>query len=175
MGREEGMWREVLTSGAKWGIVWPGGQQADAWQDRVFLGEDTHTIDAKGRVVMPARFRAALTDGCVVTTGNDRQLLVYPTETYAERAREINALPRNREGNRIRMMFFSGADEQSLDKAGRLLVRQELRDYASLPEAGEVKVVGMFDHIALWEPQAYDTERSAAEEVFLSYEEDGAG
>jgi len=119
---------------------------------------------------MPARFRDLLGGECVVTTGTEHQLLIYTREAYRIRAEEINAEPKNREGNRKRMMFFSGADEQKIDAAGRLLLKQELRRYAGLPESGEVDIVGMFDHIALWEPQAFEAEHTKAEEVFINEE-----
>lgn len=117
---------------------------------------------------MPARFRDLLGGECVVTTGTEHQLLVFTREAYRIRAEEINAAPKDREGNRKRMMFFSGADEQRMDAAGRLLLKQELRRYAGLPDSGDVMIVGMFDHVALWEPDAFVAEHAKAEEAFIS-------
>lgn len=139
---------------------------------QVFLGEYTHTLDGKGRVVMPARFRDELSDGCIVLKGQDGQVQVFPSEVWREKAAEVAARPQNRRGRRFMRTFFAGADPQQLDKAGRLLVKPELRTFANLTEGSEVMVLGVYDHVELWSPDAYDSERDLSEEVFMADEED---
>lgn len=138
----------------------------------MFLGEDTHALDDKGRVVMPRRFRDALGEGCVVAKGEDNQLLVYTPTEYRKRAEAVMEMPQSRTGRRIRRTFFSGADEQQLDKAGRLLVKQELREYAALREGAAVTLLGVYDHIELWNPERHLHDKSAGEEAFTRDEED---
>jgi MraZ protein len=138
----------------------------------VFLGEDTHSLDEKGRVVLPRRFRDALADGCIVAKGEDHQLLVFTRQEYDRKAAEVMAMPATRSGRRIRRTFFSGADEQTLDKAGRLLLKTELRTYAGLAEGNEVKVLGVYGHIELWDPETFASDKARGEEDFTRDDED---
>jgi len=139
----------------------------------VFLGEDTHSLDDKGRVVLPRRFRDALSDGCIVAKGEDHQLLVFTRKAYEQKASEVMAMPNSRTGRRVRRIFFSGADEQGLDKAGRLLLKNELRTYADLNDGGEVKVLGLYDHVELWNPTRYAEDKERGEADFTADDEEG--
>lgn len=141
-------------------------------QRAVFLGEDTHSLDGKGRVVLPARFRAALGDGCIVAKGEDRQLQVFTREAYERKAAEVNAMPPSRTTRRVQRTFFGGADEQTLDKTGRLLLKGELREYAGLAEGSDVKVVGVYDRIELWAPDIFEADKARGEEDFTRDDED---
>ena len=138
----------------------------------MFLGEDTHSLDEKGRVVLPRRFRDALSDGCIVAKGEDHQLLVFTRDAYERKATEVMAAPATRAGRRVQRIFFSGADEQALDKAGRLLLKGELRSYAELVEGGEVKVLGLYHHIELWNPEMFAQDKTRGEEDFTRDDED---
>jgi MraZ protein len=150
------------------------GKTPDDGQERrtVFLGEDTHSLDDKGRVVLPRRFRDALSDGCIVAKGEDHQLLVFTREAYERKAAEVIAMPSGKTARRVQRIFFSGADEQGLDKAGRLLLKGELRDYANLVEGGEVKVLGVYHHIELWNPATFADDKARGEEDFTRDEEE---
>lgn len=141
----------------------------------MFVGEDTHALDDKGRVVLPRKYRDDLAAGCVVAKGPDRQLHVYPRKAYEEKAAAMMSEPEDKLGRRRRRTFFTGADEQTLDKAGRLLLKQPLRAYAGLEDGGEVAVLGVGDRIELWNPTVYEEERIKDEEVFTSDEEVLAG
>lgn len=138
----------------------------------MFLGEDVHTLDGKGRVVMPSRFRDELSESCVVTKGRDGHLEVYPSSAWQEKAEEAMARPQNRAGRRFLRTFFAGADEQTLDKAGRLLVKPDLRTYAELEAGSEVVVLGVFDHIEIWNAESYRSERTIGDEAFLEDDEE---
>lgn len=138
----------------------------------MFLGEDTHALDEKGRVVMPSRFRSELADGCVVSAGREGQLNVFPVDVYLSEARELRSRPRSRLGDRQERFFFGLADQQTLDKSGRLLVKPELRSLAGLEVAGGVVVLGMFDHVELWDPAAYEREKELAREAYMERESD---
>lgn len=120
---------------------------------------------------MPSRFRAELAEGCVVAVGRRHQLNVFPVDVYLAEARELRSRPRTPELDRQERLFFGLADQQTLDKSGRLLIKPELRGLASLEVGGEVVVVGMFDHVELWTPEAYQRQRELA--LGSYFQEDG--
>jgi MraZ protein len=132
----------------------------------VFLGEYFHSLDEKGRVVMPSGFRRDLEDGCVVTKGQDGQLVIFSVEDFAQKANEVMERPQDRVGRRISRTVVGGADLQTLDKSGRVLVKPELRDFAALETASEVAVVGLFDHVELWDKDRYLTDRVTGDEIY---------
>lgn len=138
----------------------------------MFLGEDVHTLDGKGRVVMPSRFRDEMGESCVVTKGRDGHLEVYPRGAWEEIAGEVRARPQDRTGRRFIRTFFAAADEQTLDKAGRLLVKPDLRTYADIEMGSEVVVLGVYDHVEIWNTEAYAAERTAGDEAFLDDDDD---
>ncbi len=137
----------------------------------MFLGEYFHSLDEKGRVVMPSGFRRRLAEGCVVTKGQDGQLLLFPPDEFEARASEVREKPQNRSGRRFSRTVFSGADLQTLDKSGRVLVKPELRKYAALNGSTEVAVIGVFDHVELWNKDQYIADRDAGDESYLEEDE----
>lgn len=128
----------------------------------MFLGEFEHTIDDKGRLAIPAKFRAALEAGLYVTRGLDRCLVIWDVEswrTMAERVRTLN--PWQGDARRMQRHFFSGAVEAQPDKLGRIVVPQYLRGYANLQ--ADVVVVGLADRIEVWAKDEWEQERSESE------------
>src|SRR5215470_15464793 len=128
----------------------------------LFLGEFEHSIDDKSRLAVPARYRAALQDGLVITRGLDRCLVIWDTESWrsqAERVRTLN--PWQGDARRLQRRFFSGAVPAQPDKLGRVVIPQFLREYAQLD--GEVVVVGLADRIEVWSRTEWARERSQAE------------
>ncbi len=124
----------------------------------MFLGQFTHSIDAKGRVTIPVRFRADLSPGAYLTQGFDRNLLLYTTESFqrlAQRAATLSST--DPEARSIRRVIFGRATEVSLDGAGRILIPPFLRDYAGLRD-GEVVLVGAGDYIEIWSGEAWAQE-----------------
>ena len=175
------MWVVVGHSGASdgrepLGQVRNGATSRDGGWDRrdVFLGEDRHNVDSKGRLVLPSRYRSQLKEqGCVIAKGQDGHLMVFPTKVYEEkRAAEALALPNTRAGRRHRRTMFGGAEEQTPDSSGRLLLRSDLRDYAGLEIGEPVTVVGVYDHIELWNAARYDEERELGDAAYLDDEEE---
>src|SRR5688500_17684342 len=115
----------------------------------MFLGEFEHSIDDKGRLSIPAKFRQALDEGLFITRGLDRCLVIWDGESWramAERVRTLN--PWQADARRMQRHFFSGAVEAQPDKLGRVVLPQYLRAYAGL--GGEVIVVGLADRIEVW-------------------------
>jgi MraZ protein len=128
----------------------------------LFLGEFEHTIDDKGRLAVPARFRAALQEGLFITRGLDRCLVIWDSESWraqAERVRSLN--PWQGDARRLQRHFFSGAVPAQPDKLGRIVIPQFLREYAQLD--ADVIVVGLADRIEVWARGEWERERAEAE------------
>lgn len=133
----------------------------------MFMGEYRHSMDSKGRVIIPAKFRDELGNVFVVTRGLDNCLFVYPMEEWRVLEEKMKALPLTRKDARAFVrFFFSGAVETELDKQGRVSLPANLRDYASLDK--EVVIIGVSNRIELWSGEDWDAYLSEAES---SYEE----
>ncbi|WP_011392353.1 division/cell wall cluster transcriptional repressor MraZ [Neomoorella thermoacetica] len=115
----------------------------------MFMGEYHHTIDDKGRLIIPARFREELGVKFVITKGLDNCLFVYPMQGWAEMEQKLRSLPFTRADARAFVrFFFSGATECELDRQGRILLPGNLREYARLDK--EVVVVGVSTRVEIW-------------------------
>jgi len=129
----------------------------------MFLGEFEHAIDDKGRLAIPARFRAELTGGLVVTRGLDRCLFVWPMEEWRGIAQKLSQLSlMNADARRIHRLIFSGAMDTVPDRLGRILLPAYLRDYAELRD--QVVVVGLLNRMEIWNREQWAAERSLAEQ-----------
>lgn len=128
----------------------------------MFLGEYVHTIDEKGRLAVPARFRAGLAGGLVITRGLDRCLAIYPIEEWKRLAEQVSALPMtDRRARAFRRLVFANASDVIPDRQGRILIPPRLREYAGLD--GEVVITGIDTYIEVWNPQAWSEERERVE------------
>jgi MraZ protein len=116
----------------------------------MFLGEFQHSLDAKGRVILPARYRDQLAEGAFVTKGRGGCLSVFAPEEFAVVATEIREQSKRgqRELNAARS-FFGGTCEVRPDKQGRVALPPNLREYAGLDR--EVVLVGLFSRIEIWD------------------------
>ena len=120
----------------------------------MFTGEYRHTVDGKGRVAVPARFRTQLDESAVITRWIDGCLALFPRDAWDAFAAKVAGLPVTDASARTFSRFvFSGAFEAELDRQGRLLVPPGLRTYAGLD--GEAVVVGARDHVELWAPDRW--------------------
>lgn len=130
------------------------------------MGEYQHTIDAKGRLSIPARFREGLGDRFVATKGLDNCLFVYPTDEWAKLEEKLKELPFTRADARAFVrFFFSGATECEVDKQGRILIPENLRTYAKLEK--DCVVIGVSTRVEIWsraEWEAYQAKADAAYE-----------
>ncbi|MTI81416.1 MAG: division/cell wall cluster transcriptional repressor MraZ [Firmicutes bacterium] len=131
----------------------------------MFMGEYSHTVDTKGRLIIPARFREGLGDSFVVTKGLDNCLFVYPQQEWAALEQKLKSLPFTRADARAFVrFFFSGASECELDKQGRILIPANLREYAQLSK--EVMVLGVSSRVEIWSRERWDEYNTSAEENF---------
>lgn len=117
----------------------------------MFLGDYQHTLDAKGRVSLPAKFRAQLGDRrIVVAKGVDNELWVYPLEQYQEFIQELSERADfDVRLRKVRRFFTAGAVEMDLDSAGRISVPAQWREWAGLSK--DVAVIGNNKRIELWD------------------------
>ncbi len=120
----------------------------------MFIGEYRHTVDEKGRLAVPSRFRAELAEAPVITRWLDSCLAIFPRAEFDRLAERVAALPLGDANARsFRRHVFAHAFEVELDRQGRVLVPPSLREWASL--SNEAVVVGGHDHVELWTPDAW--------------------
>ncbi len=121
----------------------------------MFMGEFNHTIDIKGRIIVPAKFRESLGDEFVVTQGLDGCLFVYPNEEWEAFIAQLKTLPGNKEARQLQRYFLAGAATCEVDKQGRILLPQKLRDQAALDK--DVVFVGVLNKIEIWARERWES------------------
>ena len=120
----------------------------------MFIGEFHHSIYAKGRLIMPAKFREQLNECCVITRGIDQCLFIYPIEEWKILLEKVNGLPVNRKDARQFSRFFlSGACECEFDKQGRINLSTPLMNYAGLSK--DCVIIGVSNRIEIWEKEKW--------------------
>ncbi|MCM3784435.1 division/cell wall cluster transcriptional repressor MraZ [Neobacillus mesonae] len=131
----------------------------------MFMGEFQHSIDDKGRIIIPAKFRDALSPSFVVTRGLDQCLFVYPMNEWSILEQKLKALPLMKSDARaFTRFFFSGATECELDKQGRVNLPPNLRDYAKMDK--ECVVLGVSNRVEIWSKGIWEQYYSQSEETF---------
>ncbi|MCJ7835948.1 division/cell wall cluster transcriptional repressor MraZ [Cuneatibacter sp. NSJ-177] len=116
----------------------------------MFMGEYSHTIDAKGRLIIPSRFREELGDNFVVTKGLDGCLFAYTNEEWKHFEEKLQAIPvSNQKGRRFARYFLAGATLCEVDKQGRILIPANLRAAAALEK--DVVLAGVGDRVEIWD------------------------
>lgn len=145
-------WVKVGESGA------PGGFRRSAVKgvvEHMFLGKYQHALDTKGRLTIPARFRELLVaDGAYVTQGFDRNLMVYTVPAFQriyERVNKMNMTDAN--ARLLKRLIFSSAERVEVDRAGRILIPEHLRQAAELID--EVIIVGAGEYFEIWTQKAW--------------------
>ena len=121
----------------------------------MFIGEYQHTIDPKGRVIMPAKFREDLGDKFIITKGLDNCLFVFPQEEWQSFEKKLRSLPlTSRDARAFTRFFFSGAIECELDKQGRVLIPANLWEYAELEK--DLVIVGVSSRVEIWSKEKWN-------------------
>ncbi len=129
----------------------------------MFLGRYAHTLDDKGRLTIPAKYRGVLAAGLVVTRGLDRCLYVYPLSEWQQLEDNVRKLPLTKEDARLFVRFlFAEAADCIPDKQGRILIPGYLRDYARLDT--DVIVAGSSNHLEVWNAANYQEQNSRLEQ-----------
>ncbi|MEA2641684.1 MAG: transcriptional regulator MraZ [Chloroflexota bacterium] len=129
----------------------------------MFLGEFEHALDDKGRIAVPAKFRAGLADGLVITRGLERCLFIWPMDEWRSISQKLAQLSlMNADTRRIHRLIFAGAMDAEPDRLGRVVLPGFLRDYAELRDS--VVFVGLLNRVEIWSRTNWQTERSLAED-----------
>ena len=121
----------------------------------MFMGEYNHTIDAKGRLIVPARLREKLGEEFVVTKGLDDCLFVYPMDEWAHIEEAFRKVPlTNKKARDFVRFFFAGAASCEVDKQGRILLPPNLRSYAGLEK--EIVSAGVLNRVEIWDKEKWE-------------------
>ena len=121
----------------------------------MFMGEYNHTIDNKGRLIVPAKFRDQLGDEFVVTKGLDGCLFIYDNKEWAKLEEKITTLPlSNQNARKFSRLLLAGATSCEVDKQGRILLPANLRKHAKLEK--DVALVGVGSRIEIWDQATWD-------------------
>ncbi len=133
----------------------------------MLIGEFVHTLDKKGRVIVPARFREELGDSFIITRGLDNCLFLFHRREWSNLENKLKNLPFARSEARAFMrMFFSGASDAEIDKQGRILIPSPLREHAGLNK--EVVFLGVSSRAEIWSKENWEEYSSSSN---LSYEQ----
>ncbi|MEK3788201.1 MULTISPECIES: division/cell wall cluster transcriptional repressor MraZ [Paenibacillus] len=131
----------------------------------MFMGEFQHSMDDKGRLTVPSKFRDALGASFVVTRGLDQCLFVYPMEEWGNMEQKLKALPMMKADARaFSRFFFSGATECELDKQGRVHLPGNLREYAKLDK--DCVVLGVSSRVEIWSKETWEQYFNESEHTF---------
>ena len=140
----------------------------------MLVGEFQHNIDAKGRMIMPAKFREELGEKFVVTKGLDKCLFVFAATEWEKLDKQLSELSLSK-GRKTQRFFYGGMTDCEIDKQGRVLVPANLREYAGLEK--DVVVVGLARRAEIWSKTEWDKQNEKfiedADEVALQMEELG--
>jgi len=121
----------------------------------MFIGEYNHNLDEKGRLAIPAKFRAILKKGAVVTKGLDNCLFLYSKEQFQEIAKKFAALPLSQAKARaFSRHMLAGAMDLEFDNQGRITLPEYLRKFSSLNK--KVIVAGLYNHLEIWDESTWN-------------------
>lgn len=121
----------------------------------MFYGEYQHSVDPKGRVIVPAKFREGLGEKFIVTKGLDNCLFAYSPSEWTNLEAKLKSLPMtNKDARAFIRFFFAGATECEVDKQGRILIPQNLREYAAIEK--DVYVIGVSTRVEIWDKTKWE-------------------
>ncbi|MCR4600271.1 MAG: division/cell wall cluster transcriptional repressor MraZ [Clostridia bacterium] len=122
----------------------------------MFSGTYQHSIDQKGRIIIPARFREALSHGFVLTRGLDKCLFIYPASEWEAFSAKLNSIPMTmKEGRSFKRYFFANAVECQLDKQGRVTIPPVMRGFAGIDK--DLVTIGVNERIEVWSKDEWES------------------
>ncbi len=131
----------------------------------MFVGEYQHTVDTKGRLIIPQKFRDGLGEKFIATKGLDNCLFVYPMEAWQQIEQKFKTIPStSKDARAFARLFFSGATECELDKQGRILLPANLREHAALEK--DAVVLGVSTKVEIWSRENWNKYSSEAEPTY---------
>lgn len=133
----------MVAGGEKWGIY-------------MFMGEYHHSIDDKGRLIIPAKFRSELGDKFIITRGIENCLFAYPEKRWEEIVHKLESLPfTKKDARNFTRFFLSGATVAEFDKQGRVNITSPLINYASIEK--DCVIIGTGDRLEIWSEDAWNS------------------
>ncbi|UCG41526.1 MAG: division/cell wall cluster transcriptional repressor MraZ [Acidimicrobiia bacterium] len=140
----------------------------------MFIGEYHHSLDEKGRLVLPAKFRAALADDGTATgfvsKGQERCLYIQPEDEWRTMAEKVKALPlTDKRGRAFSRGFFGSSESIQVDGQGRVMIPGPLREWAGLTD--KAVLVGLLDRIEVWDPEVWATVSAESDDFYTTIEE----
>ena len=128
----------------------------------MFIGEYSHSVDDKGRLAIPVKFRTDLVKGAVVTKGLDNCLSVYTMDEWQKFAEKVASLPANQSDTRaFSRHMLAGAMDVELDKQGRIILPDYLRSYAGISK--KAIVAGLYNRLEIWDEVAWQKYKASME------------
>jgi len=133
----------------------------------MFIGEYSHSVDGKGRIAIPYRFRKYLKGGAVVAKGlMDKCLYIYPKEEWEKLSAKLAGLPiSDSKARAFSRLMFSGAAEVSFDRQGRILLPNYLRQYSGLKT--QAVVSGVYNRVEIWDAKSWQEYKNKSEKTTL--------
>lgn len=120
----------------------------------MFLGEFTHKVDSKNRIMMPSEFRENLKGDFYITKGPENSLIIYTEEEFVKQSQKLDERINESKKNRaIKRLFFSSTVKISLDKQGRILLNKNLKDYSGIKD--EAMIIGNNTTVELWDRERW--------------------
>ncbi|MDQ1567095.1 MAG: transcriptional regulator MraZ [Actinomycetota bacterium] len=137
----------------------------------MFLGQYQHSLDEKGRVILPAKFRSQLEGGAYMARGLDGCVVVYPTDEWERVSNNMRELmTRGTQQRQAARSFFAGAAEVAPDRQGRVPVPVHLREFADLSIEREVVVAGVLSRIEIWDAERWAQREQEGEQAISAAE-----
>ncbi|MBI3626824.1 division/cell wall cluster transcriptional repressor MraZ [Candidatus Uhrbacteria bacterium] len=128
----------------------------------MFIGEYNHTVDDKGRLAIPVKFRNSFPEGAVVTKGLDECLFVYPRSEWEKLAEKLARLPISQSNTRaFSRLMLAGAMDLEIDKQGRVILPEYLRQYGGLVR--KVIITGLYNRLEIWDEEKWKVYKSGTE------------
>lgn len=128
----------------------------------MLLGEYKHSIDDKGRLAIPAKFRAKIEGGAIITRGLDKCLFVFTMREWEKLADKLVALPLAQANSRaFSRLMLSGAADVELDSQGRILIPEHLREYAGLSKNSVI--AGVYNRMEVWDAEVWNEYKKKTE------------
>jgi MraZ protein len=132
--------------------------------EHMFLGQYRHTIDNKGRLTIPARYRELLVEGAYVIQGFDQNLMVLTPSAFDSVSRRVSQMSMtDPTARQLKRLLFSTGDKVEVDRSGRILIQQFLREVAGLDS--EAIVVGVGDYFEIWAPEVWEQQATLIKDV----------
>ena len=138
----------------------------------MFYGEHEHSLDKKGRLILPAKFREAAKANYVekffITRGLDNCLFMFPEDEWKVQESKFKSIPFTKSQSRkFNRLFFAGAQEAIFDKQGRILIPRYLKEFAGIKR--DVMIIGVSNRIEIWDPEKwrefYNSEKTSFEKI----------